>query len=64
MEVIEKKDILNLASDPFVRSILIQNGMTSIPPAITSYYRGNLSFMSDHKVQQVWFQAGKKDHYH
>jgi hypothetical protein len=26
MEAIEKKDILNLAVDPFVRSILAQNG--------------------------------------
>jgi hypothetical protein len=56
MEVIEKKDLLNLASDPFVRSILAPQGTLML----TIFFRGNILVMHCHKVQPLWVQAGKK----
>jgi hypothetical protein len=47
MEAIEKKDILNLASDPFVRSILSQHGNNNDIPELN---RGDLPFISDHQI--------------
>lgn len=44
MEVIEKKDLLKLNDDPFVRSILATKGM----PLPLNINRGDIPIMCDH----------------
>jgi hypothetical protein len=57
MEVIEKKDMLNLNSDSFVRSILLSNG--NLTSTNTSYHRGSLLILHASEVQQLRFQTGE-----
>lgn len=44
MEGVDKRDLLNLANDPFIKSILAPEGIIFI----ITFHRGDLSFMSDH----------------
>ncbi len=53
MEGLEKRDLLHLADDPFIKSILAPKGM----PDHFLFDRGHLLVMCDHKVQPLRHEA-------
>ena len=55
MEVLEKKDLLKLQEDSFVKSVLIPKGIFT---PNSNLKRGNLLIMCPFKIQQIRFQVG------
>ena len=58
MEGIEKKDMLNLDQDSFVRSILLPKGKFRFTWAIKPY-RGSILLLLVDQVQQLWHETNK-----
>ena len=48
MDALEKRDLLGLAGDPFIKSILAPKG--NLPYMDHKYYRGNILVLPDHQI--------------